>query len=66
MEHILQRCPNHTNIRNQLWPGNTTLQHKLYGTLEELRKTVCFIQQSGLSLKSSKQQEEEDNDTSNM
>ena len=21
-EHILQRCPNHTNIRNQLWPDN--------------------------------------------
>ena len=49
-EHILQRCPNHNNIRNQLWPDNTTLQQKLYGTLEELRKTVSFIQQSGLSV----------------
>ena len=47
-EHILQRCPNHTNnIRNQLWPDNTTLQQKRYGTLEELRRTVSFIQQSG-------------------
>ena len=27
-QHILQRCPNHTNIRNQLWPDNTTLQQK--------------------------------------
>ena len=34
-EHILQRCPNHTNIKNQLWP-DTTLQQKLYETLEEL------------------------------
>ena len=34
MEYILQRCPNHTNIRNQLWPDNTTLQNKLYGTPE--------------------------------
>ena len=42
-EHILQRCPNHTYIRNQLWPHNTTLEHKLYGTLEELRRTVSFI-----------------------
>ena len=31
-EHILQRCPNHTDIRNQLWPYNTTMaiQHQ-YG-----------------------------------
>ena len=49
-QHILQRCPNHTNIRNQLWPDNTTLQQKLYGPLEQLRKTVSFIQQSGLSV----------------
>ena len=49
-QHIIQRCPNHTNIRNQLWPDNTTLQQKLYGTLEELRITVSFIQQSGLSV----------------
>ena len=49
-QHILQRCPNHTNIRNQLWPDNTTLQQKLYGPLEQPRKTVSFIQQSGLSV----------------
>ena len=49
-QHILQRCPNHTSIRNQLWPDNTTLQQKLYGPLEQLRKTVSFIQQSGLSV----------------
>ena len=49
-EHILQRCPNHTNIRNQLWPDNTTLQHNLYGTPEERRRTVSFIHQSGLSV----------------
>ena len=49
-EHILQRCPNHTNIRNQLWPDNTVLQQKLYGTLEELKRTVSFIQQSGISV----------------
>ena len=49
-QHILQRCPNHTNIRNQLWPDNTTLEQKLYGPLEQLRKTVSFIQQSGLSV----------------
>ena len=24
-EDILQRYPNHTNIRNQLWPDNTSL-----------------------------------------
>ena len=49
-QHILQICPNHTNIRNQLWPDNTTLQQKLYGPLEQLRKTVSFIQQSSLSV----------------
>ena len=48
--HTLQRCPNHTNVRNQLWPDNTTLQQTLYGPLEQLRKTVSFIQQSGLSV----------------
>ena len=42
-EHILQRCLNHTNIRNQIWLGNTTLQHKLYGALEEPRRTVSVI-----------------------
>ena len=61
-QHIPQRCPNHTNniIRNQLWPENTTLQQKLYGPLEQLRKTVSFIQQSGLSVLSSEQEEEEE------
>ena len=49
-ERILQRCPNHTNIMDQLWPDNTTLKQKLYGTLEELRRTVSFIQQSELSV----------------
>ena len=49
-DHMLQRCPNHTDIRNQQWPDNTTLQKTLYGTLEELKRTVSFIQQSGLSV----------------
>ena len=41
-DNILQRCPNHTTIRNQLWPDNTTLQQTLYGNLVELRRTVSF------------------------
>ena len=57
-EHILQICPKYI-IRNQLWPDNTTLQQKRYVTLEELRRTVTSIQQYGLPVQSSEQEEED-------
>ena len=48
-DHILQDCPTFTNLRTQKWPDGMSLHQQLYGTTEDLRRTVGFIQQTGLS-----------------
>ena len=49
-EHILQYCPRFDYIRKQKWPTTTELEDKLYGTSENLRTTVSFMTETGLSL----------------
>ena len=49
-DHILQDCPAFTNLRTQIWPDGISLHQQLYGTSENLKRTVGFIQQTGLSV----------------
>ena len=49
-EHILQNCPNHAALRKKYWPTPTALEEKLYGSLEELRRTAAFIWDTGLDI----------------
>ena len=49
-DHILQDCPTFTNLRTQIWPDGISLHQQLHGTTEDLRRTVGFIQQTGLSV----------------
>ena len=42
-EHLLQHCPLHDAMRRDTWPDPTLLRDKLYGNLEELRRTAAFV-----------------------
>ena len=37
-------------MRRDTWPEPTLLRGKLYGNLEELRKTVAFVRTTGISI----------------
>ena len=47
-EHVLQRCNRHQPERIAQWPSATPLHQKLYGGLEDLKKTTNFITAAGL------------------
>ena len=49
-EHVLQSCPLHEALRHQMWPDGAPVSVKLYGPLEELRRTAAFIGGTGLSI----------------
>ena len=49
-EHILQRCHRFDTLRQAIWPEDTPLQRKLYGSQGELIRTAEFILQTGLSM----------------
>ena len=42
-EHVLQNCTLLEEARNRIWPEPTSLETKLYGTLEDLRSTTDFL-----------------------
>ena len=42
-EHLLQHCRLHDAMRRDMWPEPTPLRDKLYGNLEELRRTAAFV-----------------------
>ena len=46
--HVLQDCTLHNHIRKQIWPMETTLEAKLWGTAADLRRTVQFVTSTGL------------------
>ena len=48
--HILQSCPSFADIRVKYWPQQTTAEEKLFGTLDGLRRTAAFIQETGLDI----------------
>lgn len=47
-EHVLQRCKRHDQERAAEWSEDTTLNRKLYGGLEDLRRTTTFIAETGM------------------
>ena len=49
-EHLLQHCPLHDAMRRDTWPDPTLLRDKLYGNLEELRRTAAFVRATGISI----------------
>ena len=49
-EHLLQHCRLHDALRRDMWPEPTLLRDKLYGNLEELRRTVAFVRTTGFSI----------------
>ena len=36
-ERLLQTCPLHDNLRRQLWPVETAVARKLFGSLDDLQ-----------------------------
>ena len=49
-EHLLQHCRLHDAMRRDTWPDPTLLRDKLYGNLEELRRTAAFVRATGISI----------------
>ena len=49
-DHILQTCPNFNDLRARTWSTVTTLQTKLYGSPEDLRKTAAFVQENSVDI----------------
>ena len=49
-EHILQACGLYTTQRLGIWPTPTDANLKLYGALEDLRRTAAFVVDAGLSI----------------
>ena len=47
-EHVLERCNRHQPERIAQWPSASPLHQKLYGGLEDLKKTTNFITTAGL------------------
>ena len=48
VEHLLQDCPTHQNLRAKTWPADQPLREKLYGSLESLRRTAAFVGETGV------------------
>ena len=48
-ERLLQHCRLHDAMRRDMWPEPTLLRVKLYGNLEELRRTAAFLRTTGIS-----------------
>ena len=49
-EHLLELCQLHDALRLDMWPEPIPLRDKLYGNLEELRKTTAFVRETGTSV----------------
>ena len=49
-EHLLQHCQLHDALRQDMWPEPTLMRDKLYGNLEELRRTAAFVRATGTSI----------------
>ncbi|XP_070180464.1 uncharacterized protein [Littorina saxatilis] len=50
VQHFLQDCPTHQNLRAETWPADTPMRDKLYGPMESLRRTAAFIRASGVAV----------------
>ena len=49
-EHLLQHCQLHNALRWDVWPKPIPLRVKLYGNLEELKRTAAFARATDISV----------------
>ena len=49
-EHVLQNFQLHDALRRDMWPEPIPLRDKLYGNLEQLRRTAVFMRATGVSV----------------
>ncbi|BFY97175.1 hypothetical protein BsWGS_00215 [Bradybaena similaris] len=49
-KHVLQECPEHSELRRKYWPSDVSFKQKLYGNREELKTTVKFITDTNLAV----------------
>ena len=49
-EHLQGHCRLHDALRWDMWPEPTLLRDKLYGHLEQLRRTAAFVRTTGISI----------------
>ena len=45
-EHLLQTCPLYKVLRKRFWSQPTSLQNKLFGCLDDLRRTATFARET--------------------
>ena len=50
----------HDALRRDMWPEPMILRDKLYGNLEELKRTAAFVRATGISLHLAYDEEEEE------
>ena len=50
VEHLPQHCRLHDAMRRDMWPEPMLLRDKLYGNLEELRRTAAVMRTTGISI----------------
>ena len=48
VEHLLQHCPTHQNLRAETWPAQTPMKKKIFGPVEDLRRTAAYIRATGV------------------
>ena len=49
-EYVLQACPLFGDQRKDVWPDETDLETKLWGTADNLRLTTRFMTSVGLQI----------------
>ncbi|KAK3762045.1 hypothetical protein RRG08_050620 [Elysia crispata] len=45
-EHLLQTCPLYKVLRKRFWSQPPSLQNKLFGCLDDLRRTATFARET--------------------
>jgi hypothetical protein len=59
-EHILQDCPQHTDLRKKIWPTPVDLGRKLYGKTESVKRSASLVKESGTSVEVVNAEEKEE------
>ncbi|KAH3863255.1 hypothetical protein DPMN_026235 [Dreissena polymorpha] len=49
--HMSMSCTIHDDLGHQIWPYETTMQLKLYSSLEGIQGTASFAQKAGVCIR---------------
>ena len=66
VEHLLQHCPLHQNLRAETWPADTPVEEKIFGPLESLRRTAAYIRGTEVPVWAITEEEEEEEEFFNI